>query len=177
MLGMHIGIAGGGKIAHFRVIRSLAVLHPVHQFRDDAVEVHVALAVRVGRQVHRHPVDPGGEVGAVVQVEAAQEILVGLAGAAVLRGQHAGHDLDQFAHPQQGPVLELVLAHHPLRGRLRQTYQVGLAPYDLDRFEADRFFDDLRIILVIVICFRSRSRLGFGRRFGRCRRLYPYLGR
>ena len=47
--------------------------------------IGVALAVQVGGLVDRHAVDETGEVGAVVQVEPAQQVLVGLALAGVDR--------------------------------------------------------------------------------------------
>ena len=57
---------------------------PRHQLGDQEVEIRVALAVRVRRHVDRHAGDRRREVGAVIEVEAAQEVLVGLALAAVL---------------------------------------------------------------------------------------------
>jgi len=49
--------------------------------------------------VHRHAVDARGEVGAVVEleVEAAQEILVRLAVATVLRDDDPGHEFQHLA--------------------------------------------------------------------------------
>ena len=58
------------------------------------------MAVR--RHVDRHAVDACREVGAVVEVEAAQEVLVGLAVARVLRDDHAGRRFQEFAGPGVG---------------------------------------------------------------------------
>ena len=69
----------------------------VDELGDQEVDVGVALAVGVRRHVDRHAVHVGREVGAVVEVEAAQEVLVGLAVAAVLRDDQPGHDLEHFA--------------------------------------------------------------------------------
>ena len=74
-----LGGAGGGKIAELRVVRALVVGDALDQLRDHEVEVHVALAVPVRRHVDRHAFHARQEVGAVVEVEAAQEILVRLA--------------------------------------------------------------------------------------------------
>jgi len=52
----------------------------------------------VGSKIHRHAVEIGGEVRAVVQIKAAQEILIGLAGATVLSGNHAGDYFYQFGN-------------------------------------------------------------------------------
>ena len=54
-----------------------------------------------GAQVQRHVVDQRREVGAMVQVEAAQEILIGLAAARMLDGNHSRHRLEQLRHAQQ----------------------------------------------------------------------------
>ena len=55
----------------------------------------------MGAQLHRHAGHPGGKVGAVIEFEAAQEVLVGLAGAAV-RGDHDARDrFKQRAGAQQ----------------------------------------------------------------------------
>ena len=51
----------------------------------------------MGRHVDRHAVDLDGEIGAVVEIEAAQEILVGFAFAGMLGDDQAGHDLQRLA--------------------------------------------------------------------------------
>ena len=65
----------------------------------------------VAGQVHRHARDGRAEVGAVIEVEATQEVLVGLAVTGMLRDDQAGHDLQQLAGAQARTVLQL------LRGR------------------------------------------------------------
>jgi hypothetical protein len=137
---MHVCVAGRREIAEFRVIRPFTVFNPVDQLGDDAVQIHVALTVGIGRHVHRHAVDPGREIRPVIEVETAQKILVGLAGPAVLRRHHARHDFNQFADTQQWPILELVLAHDTLRCRRRNSDEVGFAPQNLDRFQTRRLF-------------------------------------
>ncbi len=109
--------ARGREIRHLGVVRALAVLEPLDELRDQEVQVGVALAVRVRRQVHGHAVDPGCEVRAVVEVEAAQEHLVRLARAAVLRDDQARHCLENLAGAKPGPSLELGRADDALGGR------------------------------------------------------------
>jgi hypothetical protein len=53
--------------------------HRLDQLGNEEADVGVALAVAVGSHVDRHAVDPDGEIGAVVEIEAAQEVLVGFA--------------------------------------------------------------------------------------------------
>jgi len=53
-----------------------------------------------------------------VEVEAAQEVLVGLAVAAVLGDREPGHRLEHFRGAQQRAVPELILRHRTLARRL-----------------------------------------------------------
>ena len=66
--------------------------------------------MRVGRQVHRHAVDGEREVGAVIEVEPAQEVLVRLAVARVLGDDQPGHGLQELAATEERQVLEVVVA-------------------------------------------------------------------
>src|SRR5690606_30931950 len=52
-------------------------------------------------EVQRHVVEVDGVVGAVVEIEAAQEVLVGLAAARVLGGDEAGRRFEQLAGAKQ----------------------------------------------------------------------------
>ena len=80
----------------------------------------------------RDAFDGGREVGAVVEVEAAQEKLVGLARAAVLGHDGAGDGLEHLAHAQERPQADLVLPDDPLGRRRRDADQVGGAALDHD---------------------------------------------
>ena len=110
-----------GEVALVGEIRSLADVDRSDQFGDQEVEVGIALAVRMGAHVDRHVVDRNGEIGAVVEIEAAQEILVGLAVAAVLGDDQAGHDFERFGGPGKWPRIDLFTADIFLaRGRHRR---------------------------------------------------------
>ena len=63
-------------------------------------------------------VDAGREIGAVIEIEAAQEILVGLAVAAVLRDDEARHGLQQLAGAQHRAGFELRARDRALARRL-----------------------------------------------------------
>ena len=63
--------------------------------------------MRVRRQVKRHAVEEYGEVCAVVEIEAAKEILVGLAAAGVLRDDHARNSLQDFCRTKNRTIVEL----------------------------------------------------------------------
>src|SRR5437867_612791 len=73
------------KIAELGEVGALSDLDALDDFRDEPVEIRVALAVAVAREVHRDAVDEDREVRAVIGVEPAQEILVRLAASLVLR--------------------------------------------------------------------------------------------
>jgi hypothetical protein len=53
----------------------------------------------VDAHVDRHALDRDGEIGAVVEIEAAQEVLIGLSLAAVPRDDQARRGFEQFARP------------------------------------------------------------------------------
>ena len=113
------GGAGGREIAFLRVVGALAVVNVVHELVDQEVDVRVALAVGVRRHVDRHAVHVGREVGAVVEVEAAQEVLVRLAVTAVLGHDQAWNDLEHLAGPEHRPALDLHAGDDALAGRER----------------------------------------------------------
>ena len=62
---------GGGEVTVFGGEGALLVVHALDQLWYNKIGVGIALAVGVGAGVHRHAVDRDGEVGAVVEVEAA----------------------------------------------------------------------------------------------------------
>ena len=64
------------------------------------------------------------EVGAVIEVEAAQEVLVGLALAAVLRDDDARHGLEHFAVAHERPLVELLRGDRALARRLRDADEI-----------------------------------------------------
>ena len=115
------------KSPSLRVVGPLLELHARDQLRDQEVVVGIALAVRVRRQVGRHAGDPGREVGAVVDVEAAHIVLVRLALAAVLADRDARHRLEDLGRTIDRPPLHLLGAHDALRAG------VGKAQQPIDR--------------------------------------------
>ncbi len=107
-------VAGGdearadeAEIAGVGAVGALAIIDPLDDFGDQAVDVEVPLAVAVGAEVLRHVVDVQRVVGAVVEVETAQEVLVRLAAARMLRGDQTGGGFEQFAGAQQRTDLDV----------------------------------------------------------------------
>ena len=101
-----VGRSGRSEVAFVGEVRPLLVGDAVHEFGQQPVQVAVAMAVRVRRHVHRHAGDEAREVGAMVEVEAAQEILVRLAITAVLGDDHTGHEFQHFGRAQGGPAFD-----------------------------------------------------------------------
>ncbi len=124
--------AGRREIALLGGVGPLAVVDALHELRDQPVQIAVAVAVRVRGHVHRHAVHVGGEVGAVVQVEAAQEVLVGLAAAAVLRDDHARHELQHLGGSQGGPVGQQARVEAALAGGVRAAHRMVVVAFHAD---------------------------------------------
>ena len=61
----------------------------------------------MGRHVDRHAIDPDRKIGAVVEIETAQKILVSLPLSGMLGDDQAGHDLKRLAGPQERHGIDL----------------------------------------------------------------------
>jgi hypothetical protein len=75
--------------------------------------------MRVGGQIERHVVDEDGEVCAVVQIEAAKEVLIRLPTTGMLRDDEARNGLKHFTRPEEGAILQFRRTNRPLRGGVR----------------------------------------------------------
>ncbi len=112
------------EVAGRGIVGPLGVIQAVGDLGHEEVLVGIALAVGVGRPVHRHAVDEAGEIGAVIEVEAAQQVLVGLALAGVHRDHQARHALEQLADAEDRAKLDLLAGDRALAGRLGRAQQV-----------------------------------------------------
>ena len=111
-----VGGARGGEVAVLGEVRALRELDAARELGDEEVEIGIAVAVAVRRHVHRHASDRRREVGAVIEVEAAQVVLVGLALAAVLADDDARDGFEDFAGPHDRPRVELPRGDRALAG-------------------------------------------------------------
>ena len=127
--------AGHREVAEVGAVRALAVVDSFDDLRDHAVDVEIALAVAVRAQVPRHAVHVRREVRAVVQVEAAQEVLVGFAAARVLHRNQSGYRLEQLGNAQHRPHRQIRTAHGALARGVRRAEQLHAAPEDDDLLE------------------------------------------
>ena len=89
-------VAGVGEISDVGEIRSLADFQSADRFGNEKVEIGVTLAVGIGRQIDRDVVPEYRQVGAMVEIVAAQIILVGLARAGMLNDGEAGRRFEDF---------------------------------------------------------------------------------
>ena len=121
-----------GKIAMFGRKRAFAVTHPGDDFGDQDIEIGITLTMTVARHVDRNPVDPDAEVRAMVEVEAAQKILIGLAAARMLRGHHTRCGFDQLAGAQDWPFFEIDPAGKTFRSRTSPADGVAFAALHFD---------------------------------------------
>src|SRR5262245_62846361 len=81
------------------------------------MEIGIPLAVRVAAEVDGKPVDEDGDVGAVIGVEAAEEILPRLAATLVLADHEPGNETQEVARPALREQLEVFPGNEDLRGR------------------------------------------------------------
>ena len=113
-----------GEVSVLGEVRALRELHAARELGDQEVEIRVAVAVAVRRHVHRHARDRRREVGAVIEVEAAQVVPVGLALAAVLADDDARNGFEDFAGPHDWARLELACGDRALAGGLRDSDEI-----------------------------------------------------
>src|SRR5207248_730938 len=95
--------AYGRKISLIGVIGTLAHIDSADKLRNEEIEVRVALAVRVSAHVDRHVVDRDRKIRTVVEVVAAQEILVGFALTAMLGHDEPRYYFQHFARARHRP--------------------------------------------------------------------------
>ena len=86
---MVVGAARDREVPLLRRVRPLEDAHRLDELGDDEVRVCVAVAVVVARVVDGDAVDGELEVLPFVRVEAAQEDLLGVARAALVREEEA----------------------------------------------------------------------------------------
>jgi len=131
--------SGRREITFLGEIRSFTESDAVDQLGNQEIEVGVALAMGVRRHVDRHAADVGCKVGAVVEVEAAQEILVGLAVAGVLRNDQSGHHLQRFAGAEDRHGGQPLARNDAFAARRRDAFKIFGLGADFDGGELCRF--------------------------------------
>ena len=84
------------------------------------------------RQVERHTIEENGDICAVVEIEAAKKILVGLAAAGVLRDDETGKRLQNFSRTKNRTIFKFLCAHRYLAGGIGNSDEVILPALHVD---------------------------------------------
>ena len=108
--------AGRREVAELDEVRPLVDVHLLERLRDQEVQVRIALAVGVRAEVHGQPVDEERDVGAVVGVEPAQEVLLGFPAARVLADDEPRHEAQDVGGAPLRPQLEVAARDEELGG-------------------------------------------------------------
>ena len=114
-----VQVAGVFEVADVGEIRAFADIHAADGFRNEPVEVGVALPVHIGRQIDRHVVHKDGDVGAVIEIPAAQVILIGLAAVGMLDRHQAGRRFEDLAGARDRTRVEVLAGNRHLARQLR----------------------------------------------------------
>ena len=84
--------------------------------------------------VHGHSIHGDRQIGPVIKIETAQEILVGLPLAAMLRDQKSRGRLERFGRAGENPLVDLAALEISLARRIRGPF-AGPLRDDVDRGE------------------------------------------
>src|SRR5262249_29525135 len=102
-----VGRTGGREITLVGEIWPLLELNTADELGNEKTGIGVPVRVRAGRRVDRHARDGRGEVGAVVEVEATEIVLIRLALATMLADDEPRYRLEHFARTHHGARREL----------------------------------------------------------------------
>ena len=88
----------------------------------------------VSTQIPRHIINVRSEIRTMIEVEAAQEILISLTASRMLRGDQPRHSFQQIRNTQHGPYQQVITTHFTFAGGR------GLADQFLSTSEYHHFF-------------------------------------
>jgi len=94
--------------------------------------VRITLSVRVRRQVKRHIVEENGDICAMVKIEAAKIILVGLAAPGVLSDDETWNRLQDFSRAKNRTIFDFRCAHRSLSAGFGNSDKVILPARHVD---------------------------------------------
>lgn len=153
---LEIDVSGGSEVPPGSVIGAFTEVDGFDGFRDEEMEVGVALTVGVGNHVDRQAVDRNANVCSVVDIETAQEDLFGFTASGVLGDKQARH-LAQYFLGRDGRVVlqvdggdliyrtQLFGDHHLFQpdgrfgqGNTKRLVEVGISEHQLAAFKTDK---------------------------------------
>ena len=103
----------GAEIADGGVIRTLRIGELIGQLGNHEVQIRIPLTMGMGGLVDRHAVDVGFQIRAVIEIVAAQEVLIRLALAAVQGHDQPRHRFQQLTGAVLRSELQLLIIDHP----------------------------------------------------------------
>ncbi len=118
-------VAGVFEVSHVSPIRPLADFQSADGLRNEPVEISVALPVGMGGQIDRHVVPKRGEVGAVIEIPAAQVILIRFAGVGMLDHHQAGRRLENLTGVRERTSVEIRAGNRHLARHAGRHCQTG----------------------------------------------------
>ena len=168
----YIDCPGGREIALRCIVGPLEIVGVVDEFGNDEIEVIIALPVPLGWQVHRYAIHRSCEVGAMVEVKAAQQKLVRFACAAVLRDDQSRNKFLHLARPQNRAIFKELAGIGPAAGGACCPYFIlVMLPEHIHLFQFDYGLGTVvmrhlcgikRIIIIIYDCGESAVFMGKG---------------
>jgi hypothetical protein len=99
---------GGGEVAVLGEVWPLQDIDGADGLGDEKVQVRVALAMRMTAHVHGQAVDEERDIGAMVRVEPADQVLLGLAAALVLADDQSRHQAQDVGRASLRTDLEIL---------------------------------------------------------------------
>ena len=99
------------------VVRTLGVGELVRELWDHEIEVGITLAVGMRGLIDRHAIDVSLEVGAVIEIVAAHQILVRFALTAVQGDDQTRHGFQQLTGPVLRSQLKFLIVDDPFARR------------------------------------------------------------
>ena len=121
-----VGGTDRSEIALAGEVRPLAEVDTGTKLGNEEVQVGVTLSVCMCPHVDWHAVDEGCKIGAVIEIETTQQILVSLAFARMRRDGQSGDRLEQLPDAIYRPLLEFLPGHRALTRRLGDAEQIEL---------------------------------------------------
>ena len=112
------------EVTLVRKVGSLRGLHAADELGNEEIEIRVAVAMPVRREIHRDARDRRGEIGSVIEVETSQVVLIRLAFSAVLTDHHSRNGFEHLARAHDRTRVELAGGDGSLTGGLGDAHQI-----------------------------------------------------
>ena len=126
---------GRVEVAELGVIRAFVHVEAFDGLGNDEIEVGITLPVRMGAKIDRHAIGEERDIGAVIRIEAAEEVLIRLAGSArVLHRDEPGDQTQNLGRPSLGLEQVFLVRDELLRRRRHRSLGDDFHLRKLDTF-------------------------------------------